>query len=114
MLFEVRVLATRPLAVLGLLAALLFGKAALVAVSAFLLRLPLRSTLLAALALAQVGEFGFVLGRGQAPLKGPPPPLLDLLHLGTQILPPLLHRPVADIRGTELFLQHRIGTRFKY
>ncbi len=44
-----------------LLAAIMIGKAVIVFATAFVLRLPLRVCLLAAVALAQVGEFSFVL-----------------------------------------------------
>jgi len=61
MLFDARVLAGEPGRVLGLLAALMVGKAALVVLAALLARFPMRLALLAGVALSQVGEFSFLL-----------------------------------------------------
>ena len=47
--------------ILGLLAAVLIGKALIVFVAALVMRMPLRVSLIAGLSLAQVGEFSFVL-----------------------------------------------------
>jgi CPA2 family monovalent cation:H+ antiporter-2 len=52
-----------PLSIAGLLLAILLGKFALVYLAGALMRLPMRVSLLAAAALAQVGEFFFVLFR---------------------------------------------------
>jgi CPA2 family monovalent cation:H+ antiporter-2 len=63
MLFDGRVLIGDVGGVLGLLAAILFGKFLIVFLTAALMRLPLRVCVLAAASLAQVGEFSFVLAR---------------------------------------------------
>ncbi len=61
MLFDVRVLATAPIAVFGLVGALLVGKAVLATVAGLAARFPAQIALAAGVALAQVGEFSFVL-----------------------------------------------------
>lgn len=63
MLLDPAELLSRAGPVLGLLAALVVGKALLVFVASMAMRLPLRVGLLSAMALAQVGEFSFVLIR---------------------------------------------------
>lgn len=63
MLLDVHVLADAPGAVLGLVGALLVGKAGIAGLAGLVLRLPLRVAVLGGLALAQVGEFSFVLAR---------------------------------------------------
>ncbi|MBL8860398.1 MAG: cation:proton antiporter [Planctomycetes bacterium] len=67
MLLDVRILLESPGPVLGLCAALLAGKFLVVVLVGWLMRLPLRVVVLSGVALAQVGEFSFVLaglGRG--------------------------------------------------
>ena len=61
MLLDLEVLAREPLAVAGIAGALLAGKFGLVVLAVLVMRLPLRVAVLSGLALAQVGEFGFVL-----------------------------------------------------
>jgi len=61
MLFDPDVLRAAPLAVGGIFAALVLGKFLLVAITAAVMRLPLRVCILSGVALAQVGEFSFVL-----------------------------------------------------
>ncbi|MBI4083025.1 MAG: cation:proton antiporter [Candidatus Lambdaproteobacteria bacterium] len=63
MLLDPRVVLREALPVLGLLATIVVGKAALVMLTGALMRLPLRVSVLAGAALAQVGEFSFVLMR---------------------------------------------------
>lgn len=63
MLLDLRVLAQRPAAVLVLVAAVLAGKALLAAAAGLAVGFPPRAAVLAGLALAQVGEFSFVLAR---------------------------------------------------
>lgn len=60
-------------AVLALLAAIVLGKFLLVLASGFVLRLSLRASIMAAAALAQVGEFSFVLINAAAPWELLPP-----------------------------------------
>lgn len=61
MLLDVRVLADAPVAILAMVGALVVGKAGIAAVAGLVARFPLRVAVLAGLALAQVGEFSFVL-----------------------------------------------------
>ena len=61
MLLDVRVLVSSPGIVLGLIGALLVGKALLATVAGLAVRFPAQVALVAGLALAQVGEFSFVL-----------------------------------------------------
>ncbi|RYZ06441.1 MAG: sodium:proton exchanger [Myxococcales bacterium] len=63
MLFDVRVVATEPLLVGGLLAGFLLAKGLLATLAAMAMRFPSRVAWLAGVGLAQFGEFGFVLSR---------------------------------------------------
>jgi CPA2 family monovalent cation:H+ antiporter-2 len=63
MLFDVRVVASQPLLVFGLLAGFLLAKGMLATLSAMAMRFPSRVAWLAGVGLAQFGEFGFVLSR---------------------------------------------------
>lgn len=61
MLFDLRVLVAQPLVVLGLVLAVMVGKAALGGVGALVMRFPPWVAVLAGVGLAQIGEFSFVL-----------------------------------------------------
>lgn len=61
MLFDVRVLLTDPLTVLGLVLAFTVLKGAIATAAALAMRFPARASWLAGVGLAQFGEFGFVL-----------------------------------------------------
>ncbi|MFQ5913427.1 MAG: cation:proton antiporter [Nitrospinota bacterium] len=63
MLIDPRTLVTHIRPILALLGLILLGKFALVFVTGAIMRLPLRVCVLAAVALAQMGEFAFVLAR---------------------------------------------------
>ncbi len=63
MLFDVRVVASRPLLVGALLLGFLVAKGALATIAAMAMRFPARVAWLAGVGLAQFGEFGFVLAR---------------------------------------------------
>jgi monovalent cation:H+ antiporter-2, CPA2 family len=63
MLFDVRVVASQPLLVGGLLAGFLIAKGMLATLAAMAMRFPSRVAWLAGVGLAQFGEFGFVLSR---------------------------------------------------
>jgi CPA2 family monovalent cation:H+ antiporter-2 len=66
MLFDYRVLLERPVAVAGVVAIVMLGKSAAALAITTLFRLPLRTGLLIAASLAQIGEFSFILaGMGQ-------------------------------------------------
>ncbi|MBK8177690.1 MAG: NAD-binding protein [Planctomycetes bacterium] len=62
MLLDLRLLLESPAAVLLLFGALLLGKLLVVVLCGLVMRLPLRAVLLSGVALAQVGEFSFILG----------------------------------------------------
>jgi len=64
MMLDPRAIWTDPLPILWLLLVVLVGKFALMLLVGLLLKLPLRVAILAGLALAQVGEFAFVLLQG--------------------------------------------------
>jgi monovalent cation:H+ antiporter-2, CPA2 family len=66
MLFDVRVLMAQPLAVFGLAAAVLVGKALIAAIAAAVIGFPLRVAVLAGVGLAGIGEFSFVLAQAGA------------------------------------------------
>ncbi|WP_427911916.1 YbaL family putative K(+) efflux transporter [Ramlibacter sp. MMS24-I3-19] len=67
MLFEPAVLVEQPLKVLTTVAVIMLGKSLAAAVLVLLLRYPVRTALVAAASLAQVGEFSFILaGLGMA------------------------------------------------
>jgi CPA2 family monovalent cation:H+ antiporter-2 len=61
LLLDLDTIREQPLAVLGLAGSILVAKAALAALAAVVMRLPLRVAVLSGAALAQVGEFSFVL-----------------------------------------------------
>jgi monovalent cation:H+ antiporter-2, CPA2 family len=61
LLLDLDAVREQPLAVLGLAAAILLGKTLLAMLAALVMRLPLRVAILSGSALAQVGEFSFVL-----------------------------------------------------
>ncbi|MCC6464202.1 MAG: cation:proton antiporter [Planctomycetes bacterium] len=61
MMFDGRTLVEKPLLVVGIFAAMVVGKTAIAAMAAMLMRIPGRVAVLYGLALAQFGEFGFVL-----------------------------------------------------
>lgn len=63
MLFDVRVVASQPLLVCGLLVGFLLAKGLLATLAAMAMRFPSRVAWLAGVGLAQFGEFGFVLSR---------------------------------------------------
>jgi CPA2 family monovalent cation:H+ antiporter-2 len=68
MLLDLRTGFDEPWMVAGVVAAVLFGKAAIATFAGLVLRFPVRIALLAGFGVAQVGEFSFVLGRQGAEL----------------------------------------------
>jgi CPA2 family monovalent cation:H+ antiporter-2 len=95
MLFDVRVVASQPLLVGGLLAGFLFAKGLLATLAAMAMRFPSRVAWLAGVGLAQFGEFGFVLTR-MAQSNG----LLDDRAVG-----PLLAAGIASMFLTPLLVR---------
>ncbi|HUU45428.1 MAG TPA: cation:proton antiporter, partial [Acidobacteriota bacterium] len=73
MLLDPRALADNIIPILGVLVAIILGKSLIVFLVGVILRFPLRACVLAAVALAQIGEFSFVLaqaGRTQGIWEG--------------------------------------------
>ncbi|MBI5499448.1 MAG: cation:proton antiporter [Deltaproteobacteria bacterium] len=89
LLLDLDEVAARPLAVAGLAAAILAGKTLLAMLAALVMRLPLRIAVLSGSALAQVGEFSFVLLTAGAAL-GLVPPDLGRVFLAAAVLTMLL------------------------
>ena len=117
MLFDVRVVASQPLLVLGLLAGCLGAKGLLATLSAMAMRFPSRVAWLAGVGLAQFGEFGFVLSRlaqqsgvvDEAAVR----PLLAA-GIASMFLTPLLVRAAPHITAGERLLaplERLIGVR---
>jgi monovalent cation:H+ antiporter-2, CPA2 family len=117
MLFDVRVVASQPLLVGGLLAGFLLAKGLLATLSAMAMRFPSRVAWLAGVGLAQFGEFGFVLSRlakdsgvvDEAAIK----PLLAA-GIASMFLTPLFVRAAPHITAGERLLaplERLIGVR---
>jgi K+:H+ antiporter len=117
MLFDVRVVASQPLLVLGLLVGFLGAKGLLATLSAMAMRFPSRVAWLAGVGLAQFGEFGFVLSRlaqrsgvvDEAAVR----PLLAA-GIASMFLTPLLVRAAPHITAGERLLaplERLIGVR---
>jgi CPA2 family monovalent cation:H+ antiporter-2 len=93
MLLDPRAIATNAMPILIMVAAIVLGKALITTLTGLALRLPLRVSILSGLALAQVGEFSFVLmatGRDAMVL---PQPLTDNLSVAivvTMLITPLI------------------------
>jgi len=117
MLFDVRLVATQPLLVGGLLMGFLLAKGLLATLAAMAMRFPSRVAWLAGVGLAQFGEFGFVLARlGQDngvvddAAMGP----LLAAGIGSMFLTPLLVRAAPHITAGERLLaplERLIGAR---
>lgn len=93
MLMDVRVVAAHPLLVIGLVAAVLVGKFATAAGPVLAAGYPPRSAVLAGVALAQVGEFAFILAQeGQAVglLADEPYQVFLVASVLTMVVTPLL------------------------
>lgn len=95
MLFDVRVVAARPLLVLGLLGGFLVAKGLLATLAALAMRFPSRVAWLAGVGLAQFGEFGFVLARLAQQSR-----VVDEAAVG-----PLLAAGIASMFLTPLFVR---------
>ncbi len=105
MLMDVRVVAAYPLLVIGLVAAVLVGKFLTAAGPVLLAGYPPRSAVLAGIALAQVGEFAFILAQeGQAVglLAGESYQVFLVVSVLTMVVTPLLMQGAPRIaRRTE-------------
>jgi CPA2 family monovalent cation:H+ antiporter-2 len=117
MLFDVRVVGSQPLLVLGLLAGFLVAKGLLATLSAMAMRFPSRVAWLAGVGLAQFGEFGFVLSRlAQQSGVVDDAAVSPLLAAGiaSMFLTPLLVRAAPHITAGERLLaplERLIGVR---
>ncbi|HYP87163.1 MAG TPA: cation:proton antiporter [Polyangiaceae bacterium] len=117
MLFDVRVVASQPLLVFGLLAGFLLAKGLLATLSAMAMRFPSRVAWLAGVGLAQFGEFGFVLARlaqhSKVVDEAAVSPLLAA-GIASMFLTPLLVRAAPHITAGERLLaplERLIGVR---
>jgi CPA2 family monovalent cation:H+ antiporter-2 len=117
MLFDVRVVASQPLLVGGLLLGFLLAKGLLATISAMAMRFPARVAWLAGVGLAQFGEFGFVLSRlAQSSGVVDDAAVRPLLAAGiaSMFLTPLLVRAAPHITAGERLLaplERLIGVR---
>ncbi len=113
-LLDLRVVVSRPGLTLGLVAAVILGKAGVAALAGLAMRFPARAAIISALALAQVGEFSFVLARlgSELGLLGAEPMRLFLAAsvLSMLVTPlalsvgPRLAAGAARLRGLERLL----------
>lgn len=117
MLFDVRVVGSQPLLVLGLLAGFLIFKGLLATLAAMAMRFPSRVAWLAGVGLAQFGEFGFVLARlaqqNHVVDEAAVSPLLAA-GIASMFLTPLLVRAAPHITAGERLLaplERLIGVR---
>jgi len=93
MLMDVRVLAAHPILVMALIGAVLVGKFLCGAVPVLIVGYPPRSAVLAGIALAQVGEFAFILaqeGQEAGLLAGEPYQLFLAVSVLTMVVTPFL------------------------
>jgi CPA2 family monovalent cation:H+ antiporter-2 len=93
MLLDPRAMAANALPVFVMVVAIVTGKAVIATLSGLALRLPLRVSILAGLALAQVGEFSFVilaLGRDTMVLPQPFTDNLSVAIVATMLITPLI------------------------
>lgn len=117
MLFDVRVVASQPLLVFGLLAGFLLAKGALATLAAMAMRFPSRVAWLAGVGLAQFGEFGFVLARlaqGSGVVDDAAVSPLLAAGIASMFLTPLLVRAAPHITAGERLLaplERLIGVR---
>lgn len=117
MLFDVRVVAERPLLVAGLLVGFIVAKGSIATLAAMTMRFPSRVAWLAGVGLAQFGEFGFVLTRlGQSNSVVDQSALKPLLAAGiaSMFLTPLMVRAAPHITAGERLLaplEKLIGVR---
>jgi CPA2 family monovalent cation:H+ antiporter-2 len=117
MLFDVRIVAARPLLVGALLVGFVVAKALLATLAAMAMRFPSRVAWLAGVGLAQFGEFGFVITRfaqsNAVVDEGAASPLLAA-GIVSMFLTPLLVRAAPHIKAGERLLaplERLIGVR---
>jgi CPA2 family monovalent cation:H+ antiporter-2 len=117
MLLDPLSIAGNALAIFVLLVVIVFGKAVIATLASLALRLPLRISILAGLALAQVGEFSFVLlsaGRGAMTLPQPFTDNLAVAIVLSMLITPLIitiSPKVMAGMGMSPVLTRRLGVR---
>ncbi|NIO29701.1 MAG: hypothetical protein GTO29_14235 [Candidatus Latescibacteria bacterium] len=117
MLLDPRSIAGQALPIFGLLAVIVSGKAMLATFASLALKLPLRVSMLAGLALAQVGEFSFVLlsaGRGAMTLPQPFTDNLAVAIVVSMLITPLIITVSPSVTagmGRSPVLTRRLGVR---
>ncbi len=108
MLFDVRVLVAEPLTVLGLVLAFTVLKGVIATAAALAMRFPARASWLAGVALAQFGEFGFVLlssARREALIDPATESAVIAAGVASMFLTPLLIRIAPHLRAGEALLR---------
>ncbi len=117
MLLDPHSIAHNAMPIFGLLAAIVCGKAVISSVASLAMKLPLRVSVLAGLALAQVGEFSFVLLSAGRDAMALPQPFTDNLAVAiavSMLITPLIiavsPRVTAGM-GKIPALTHRLGVR---
>ena len=111
MLFDVRTLVAHPLLILAALGATVALKAGVTMGVSWLLGLSLRTTIIAALAIAQIGEFSFVLSKAGLEARLLDADLYQLflaVAVGTMALTPALH---AMAPGLAAWLERHLPRR---
>lgn len=117
MLLDPRSIAGNALPIFAILSAIVFGKTVIVTLVSLVLRLPLRVSLLAGLALAQVGEFSFVLMSAGRDAMALPQPFSDNLLVAivmSMLVTPFLISVSPQITagmGRTPVLTRRLGVR---
>jgi CPA2 family monovalent cation:H+ antiporter-2 len=102
MLLDPRALATSPGLIGGTLAIVLLGKPLVALVLVWAMRYPFRSALTVAIALAQIGEFSFILatlGRGLGVLTAEATNVLVAASIISIVLNPIAYRSIRPIEG---------------
>jgi CPA2 family monovalent cation:H+ antiporter-2 len=117
MLLDPHSIAGNALPIFALLAAIVLGKATIATLTSLVLQLPLRVSLLAGLALAQVGEFSFVLMAAGRDAMALPQPFTDNLSVAivvSMLITPLIisiSPKVTAGMGKAPVLTRRLGVR---
>jgi CPA2 family monovalent cation:H+ antiporter-2 len=102
MLFDPTILLDEPLHLLGALAIIMLGNSLAAATLVLILRYPLRTALVVAMSLAQIGEFSFILGGLGVELGLLPPEGMSLVLAAALIsiaLNPLLFASIKPLHG---------------
>ncbi|MDR0673920.1 MAG: cation:proton antiporter [Zoogloeaceae bacterium] len=101
MLFDPNILISEPWRLLGVVAVIIFGKAAAALALVLVFRYPLNTALVVAASLAQIGEFSFILAGLGRDLKLLPPDGMSLILAGALIsiaLNPFIFAAIAPLQ----------------